>query len=352
MDSSSILSESLRAFVGRIVKSSKFACLQLAGDASTRKYYRIIHDDQSLVLMSWEPFLDSERYPFLNVQSHFASVDVRVPKVVALAPELGAVLLEDLGDLTLERKFWENQNQSLAFPFYQQAVDELIKIHFLASRPPAAGKTKSLCQETAFDTAKFMWEMNYAREHFLEKVGGARLTSDRDQAALQEEFTRICTLIDRQPKFVCHRDYHSRNLMLKLGRVYVIDFQDARLGPLQYDLVSLVHDSYVNLSPDSIVSIKTDYIEKARSAGPTGCIRSDFDDIFRIQVIQRCFKACGSFASFFNARGDTRYLKYLRGTASLVAAMLRDRGSEYKLLLSLFDGHGLAERNYDELCAV
>lgn len=344
---STALSREISQFIAKTVGTPDFECLQLAGDASTRKYYRVVHDSQSLVLMSWEPFGDPNSYPFLNVQAHFAKMDVRVPKVVALDPSLGVVLLEDLGDLTLERKFWENQNQELALPFYQQAVDEIVKIHFLASKPV---QPPSVCQQIQFDTAKFMWEMNYAREHFLEKVGGVKL-SDKDQKTLQAEFTDICETLDKQPKFVCHRDYHSRNLMLKLGRIYVIDFQDARLGPVQYDLVSLVHDSYVNLSSESIRAIIKDYTAKAAATGPRGAIRPDFDEIFQVQTIQRCFKACGSFASFYNMRNDTRYLKYIKNTASLVAHTLNDSG-KYKLMASLFTGHGLLDRNYDELCAV
>lgn len=340
---STTLSPEITQFIAKQIGTPDFECLQLAGDASTRKYYRIVFDSQSRVLMSWEPFTDPLNYPFLNVQAHFAKMDVRVPKVDSLAPELGVVLLEDLGDLTLERKFWENQNQELTMPFYQQAVDEIVKIHFLATKPATP---PSICQQIQFDTAKFMWEMNYAREHFLEKVGGVHL-SDADQKRLQAEFLKICETLDRQPKYVCHRDYHSRNLMLKLGRVYVIDFQDARLGPVQYDLVSLVHDSYVNLSPESIAFIKKDYCDKAdRSA-----IRPDFEDIFQIQIIQRCFKACGSFTSFFNARNDTRYLKYIKNTANLVALTLRENGGS-PLFTQVLTQSGLLERNYDELCAV
>lgn len=340
------LSAEILAFIAREIGTSDFECLPLAGDASTRKYFRIVFENQSHVLMSWEPFPNAETYPFLNVLNHFSSVDVRVPKVEAYSCELGVVLLEDLGDLTLERKFWENQDQKMAMPFYSQAVDEIIKIHFLASKP---GARPSVCQTTQFDTAKFMWEMNYAREHFFEKVGGISL-ADRDQRLLQDEFLRICETLDKQPKFVCHRDYHSRNLMLKLGRIYVIDFQDARLGPVQYDLVSLVHDSYVNLSPESIDSIKNDYVDKAAQNGPNGAIRSDFEEIFGVQIIQRCFKACGSFSSFFNMRNDTRYLKYIKHTAQLVARTLENDG-RFPLMNSLLNNNGLLEKNYDALCA-
>lgn len=340
------LTEPIRQFITKQIGTTDFECLQLAGDASTRKYYRIVFESQSRVLMSWDPFPDAKTYPFLNVLEHLARVDVRVPRAEAWSPELGVVLLEDLGDLTLERKFWENQNQQVAMPFYQQAVDELIKTHFLASKPV---NPPSVCQQIEFDTAKFMWEMNYAREHFLEKVGGIRL-SEREQKTLQDEFSVICTTLDQQPKFVCHRDYHSRNLMLKLGRIYVIDFQDARRGPLQYDLVSLVHDSYVSLNPESIAFIKNDYITKARATGPAGCIRADFEDIFKIQTIQRCFKACGSFSSFYNMRNDTRYLKYIKHTAQLVAQTLQEYGRA-PLLTRCLTQHGLLEKDYDALCA-
>lgn len=341
-----MLSKEISHFIEQKIGTPDYECLQLAGDASTRKYYRIVFENQSRVLMSWEPFEDPAAYPFLNVQNHFSKVDVRVPKVEGIAPELGVVLLEDLGDLTLERKFWENQNQTLALPYYSQAVDEIIKIHFLASKPSSPA---SICQKTEFDTAKFMWEMNYAREHFLEKVGGVKL-SDSDQKKLQAEFLDVCETLHKQPKFVCHRDYHSRNLMLKLGRIYVIDFQDARLGPIQYDLVSLVHDSYVRLSPDSVQQIKNDYVEKAKSVGPKGVIRPDFEDMFKLQIIQRCFKACGSFTSFFNMRNDTRYLKYVKHTAALVENTVNEVG-RHKLLAQIFADSGLVERNYEELCA-
>lgn len=340
------VSQEILSFIGQEIGTSDFECLQLAGDASTRKYYRVVFNDQSRVLMSWEPFTDPANYPFLNVQAHFAKMDVRVPKVEAIAPHLGVVLLEDLGDLTLERKFWENQNQKLALPFYEQAIDEIIKIHFLASKP---AHPPSVCQTIMFDTAKFMWEMNYAREHFVEKVGKVKL-SDKDAKTLQDEFTSLCDTLHNLPKFVTHRDYHSRNLMLKLGRIYVIDFQDARLGPIQYDLVSLVHDSYVNLSSESIEHIKNDYKEKAKTTGPKGIIRPDFDEMFRKQTIQRCFKACGSFASFLNMRNDTRYLKYIKHTANLVARTLQEDG-DYPLLTQILNSGDILERDYEQ-CAV
>lgn len=110
-----LLSDEILKFIGKQIGTSDFEAFQLAGDASSRKYYRIVFESQSRVLMSWEPFQDPDNYPFLNVQKHFARVDVRVPKVESYSTELGVVLLEDLGDLTLERKFWENQTKLTRF---------------------------------------------------------------------------------------------------------------------------------------------------------------------------------------------------------------------------------------------
>lgn len=331
-------------FLQSYLESPEFELVPLAGDASNRKYYRVVLDDRSWVLMSWEPFKDPDNYPFLSVQRHFAKHKVNVPKTVAMSPELGLVLLEDLGDLTLERKFWENQNQEVAFPFYQQAVDELIKIHYAASDDK--NKTCSAFH-IAFDKEKFLWEMNYGREHLFEKLLGLEL-SDTDRKSLQKVFSDICEKLDRQEKRISHRDYHSRNLMLKLGNMRVIDFQDARLGPVQYDLVSLLYDSYVKLAPAVRTQILNDYLSKAEDQG-VKYDRSQFQEIMKLQIIQRCFKACGSFASFYNMRNDVRYLKYLQPTIKTVAGCLAEF-KEYNDFLSFIVDRGVLERKYDDLC--
>ena len=325
--------------------SDDFTVVPLAGDASSRRYYRIVFADKSWVLMCWEPFANPDSFPFLNVLKHFQKHRVHVPEVVDFSPPDGLVLLEDLGDLTLERKVWENQNQELVLPFYHQAIDELIKIHFLAS---ADEDPKCTAFQIAFDTKKFMWEMNYGREHLLEKLNALTL-NNKTQENLTRIFTDICERLDREPKYLAHRDYHSRNLMLKLGKMRVIDFQDARLGPIQYDLVSLLHDSYVNLSENSRREILNYYLSCAKPHLPNKFSRDHFDEIFRLQLLQRCFKACGSFASFYNLRSDSRYLKYIQPTLVKIVGMLESFPA-YNDFLTVIKDHGLLERNYEDLC--
>src|SRR6185312_7113829 len=151
--------------------------------------------------------------------------------------------------------------------------------------------------------------------------------------------------LDHEDKRICHRDYHSRNLMIKLGKVRVIDFQDARMGAIQYDLVSLVHDSYVDLNEQMRTQILDYYINQANDRRAQPIERAQFDSIFRLQMIQRCFKACGSFASFFNMREDTRYLKYLGPTIKKVSETL-DFYPEYSAFARLIRDNGLLQFNY------
>ena len=262
---------------------------------------------------------------------------------MAKAPQYGAILLEDLGDLTLERKFWENQNQAAAMPFYKQAIDQLIQIHYPATQDNQSG---CLAFKTFFNTDKLMWELHYGRDHLLEKMCKIELT-DQIKKDLDDEFMDICMALDAEDKFICHRDYHSRNVMLKLGKAYVIDFQDARMGPIQYDLVSLVYDSYVDLNETSREEILDYYLAQAKEHRGTPIDRDRFFQMMRTQILQRCFKACGSFASFYNMREDVRYLKHLAPTLQTVSQTL-ESFPQYRTFKSLIDDNGLMNKDFED----
>ncbi len=338
--------EAFYPFLVQVLGSSDIEVFSLAGDASNRRYYRVAVNEQSTVLMVWEPFEDNAQYPFLSVLNHFASCGVQVPRVIAKNPKLGFVLLEDLGDLTLERKFWENQNQQLCIPFYKQAIDELLKIHFDAN-----DSTKGDCTafHVAFDTEKLMWEMNYMKRHLLEGVFAGHLQGKFDQndaKAVEEESLRICDELSRQPRVVTHRDYHSRNIMIKLGKIRVIDFQDARMGTMQYDLVSLLRDSYVNLNEAIAQELLDYYLQKRSEKGLAPLDGREFNRVYELQTVQRCLKACGSFASFYNTREDVRYLKYLPKTLQSVRLSLARIG-EFKKLESYLELSGLYRIDFE-----
>lgn len=329
-------------FLEKNTKNSDYTVYQLAGDASARKYYRVIDGDKTYVLMQWEPF-DETTYPFTSVQKHFKLAGVHVPEVIDVSGKDGVLLLEDLGDLTLERKFWEASKPENSWNFYQQALDEIIKIHVNATDLP--GKTTA--KEIEFDVAKYTWELNYAKTNLIEGVLQYNLTSAM-RTELDVIFKDIAEKLYKEPKVICHRDYHSRNLMIKLNKMFVIDFQDARLGPIQYDLVSLLKDSYVDISDGYAEKMLNYYFENTKFVGTNENSKEKFFHIYELQSVQRCFKACGSFSSFLMTRNDHRYLKYLQPTLKRVGKAL-NHFPEYKVLSDILIDSGAYEKNYVQI---
>ncbi len=336
------LEPEVQTFIERALSPEGLKVFPLAGDASNRRYYRVVREHQSWVLMRWDPF-DPAKYPFLSVLRHFQEAGVRVPMVIDMDPKVGVVLLEDLGDLTLERKFWESRDPNDVLLFYKMAIDQMVKIHHAAS----SQKGPCTAFDMKFDTEKFLWEMNYGKDNLILGV----LKYEGSSAALKEldrAFLEICQRLDREPKKIAHRDYHSRNLMIKLDEMIVIDFQDARLGPIQYDLVSLFKDSYTDLDDAMTSRLMDDYLEKSKGYLPTDFSRDKFMTVYELQSVQRCFKACGSFASFFHQRQDRRYLKYLSPTLKRVMKALAFF-PEYKIMTDVLVDSGALEKNYEQL---
>lgn len=327
-------------FLNSYFSETDYSIYQLAGDASARRYYRIIHGQNTYVLMSWEPF-DASTYPFLDVLNHFAKANVHVPRVEKIGAESGFLLLEDLGDLTVERKFWESNRPESSWSFYQKSLDEIIKIHTTATHL----QNPTICKQIMFDTAKFKWELNYAKEHLLEGVLKYKF-SEVQTKQFDQALTDVAEKLFKQPQVICHRDYHSRNLMIKRDQVYVIDFQDARLGPIQYDLVSLIKDSYVDISEDYAQKMLNYYFEQTQVLQKIS--KDEFMHIYELMSVQRCLKACGSFASFMNMRQDKRYLKYLNTTLRKVVKALTHFPDLNIITNTLIDS-GALEKNYEQL---
>lgn len=314
----------LHDFVKKSINKENFSIFPLAGDASSRKYFRVSHENESWVLMSWEPVHDPRTYPYLSIQKHFADHKINVPRIFNMDLERGLYLLEDLGDLTLERKFWENLKQDNVLPFYKVAIDQLAILHRLSL--DTNNKPQCTAYSVRFDTEKFLWELNYTLTYLFGSFLKIQLPTNIAEA-LQAEFHHLAQQLAHAPAVLSHRDFHSRNIMIKGAKIYFIDFQDARMGPPQYDLVSLVHDSYVNLNASSISQLIAYYLKVFPEAITLYGDKKTFEQFFHLQMLQRCFKACGTFAAIHAQRGDTRYLKYLPHTLSKVQMSLNEIAS-------------------------
>ena len=295
---------------------------KMPGDASTRRYYRVKAQDgnhgvKSLVVMAMEPFLEKgENIPFLAIQKHLHSKGVEVPRVLDFDPVQGFIMLEDLGDVTLLRSLQEVSNPSEERALFEKAIDALVAMHVRTGpgKQDAAAEQVIEGFKLRFDLEKLMWEVNFTIEHFYQKHL-QRKFSDADYRILQEGFTQICSELEQEKTVFTHRDYHSRNLMVTDDHRYVmIDFQDARMGPPQYDLASLLRDSYYQLEESQISALTKYYRDQMKANGAEIVDVAKFERLFDLMAVQRNFKAIGSFASFLNRRGNPAYLKFIGNT--------------------------------------
>jgi hypothetical protein len=180
----------------------------------------------------------------------------------------------------------------------------------------------------AFDVEKLSWELQFFIKHFLEAYRGAVLTASERQA-IDAELLRIAEELAAEPRVFCHRDYHSRNLMLHDGQLYIIDFQDARMGPDTYDLVSLLRDSYMDFSEREVDELIAFFLalrgvgaDRAGAGMEAGQFRQRFD----LMALQRNLKALGTFGFQTTSRGNTVYIQYIPRTLAYVRTNLeRDR---------------------------
>jgi aminoglycoside/choline kinase family phosphotransferase len=280
----------------------------LTGDASDRKYFRIIPaDGPSIVLALHAGPIAFATLPFANVAGLLHQIPLPVPAVLGHSDALGILALQDLGDVTLQAHFGAATPAEHA-ALYRQAV-ALIEI--LQRRGTALESDRYLPYAVAFDTDKLTWELEFFAKHFVEGYRGVSLTA-AERSALAAEWRAIVFELAAEPRVLCHRDYHSRNLMISDGSLYIIDFQDARMGPDTYDLASLLRDSYVDVADRELDDLIA-YFLALKGRAPeqdAGEFRRRFD----LMALQRNLKALGTFGYQTITRCNPVYIQYMPRT--------------------------------------
>lgn len=283
----------------------------LAGDGSDRCYFRIKspQSDKTYVLMqlskSDAKLIENNGYEWIQIGELLSQNGIFVPKTIATLPEHAALIIEDYGDIMLENvvsRLQKEGDQKGIDGFYEKAsslVFDFYKIEQDSSSP--------WCQRQ-FDFDRFSWELDFFYKEYIEKAFSLDLNKRQKDLFIKESLELSKYLASLDQVFV-HRDFHSRNLMCKGTCIAVIDFQDARLGPAAYDLVSLFFDSYVKLSDQQ----RLNYIQKAITELETrglSRLATQVAESWPATLLQRQLKALGSFAylTIEKKRGD--YLKY------------------------------------------
>jgi aminoglycoside/choline kinase family phosphotransferase len=238
------------------------------------------------------------------------------PRVLAHSDPLGIVALEDLGDVTLQARLGSASPEE-ARALYVEAVD---LIHLLQRRGRELASPEYVPYTLAFDTEKLLWELRFFVTHFLEGHRGCGLAESARQA-LDAEWLAVAEELSSEPRVLCHRDYHSRNLMVHDGRLWLIDYQDARLGPDTYDLASLLRDSYIELDGRRVDELIDRFVALRGPAAPDEA-GTEFRRRFDLMSVQRNIKALGTFGFQASVRGNTSYLQYVPRTLGYVRANL------------------------------
>lgn len=282
----------------------------LTGDASDRRYFRILTPEAPSIVLSLHggPFAYAT-LPFVNVARLLAQMPVPIPEILGQAEDLGVLALEDLGDVTLQAHLGAATPAEHA-ALYRQSV---ALIATLQRRGAELESSDYLPYGIAFDAEKLTWEMDFFVKHFLEAYRGVVLSpSARD--ALRDEFAALVDTLASEPRVLCHRDYHSRNLMLHNSKLFIIDFQDARMGPDTYDMVSLLRDSYVDLPESNVDELIAYFLAIKGTTEQADEYRRRFD----LMALQRNLKALGTFGFQTTARRNPVYIQYIPRTLRYV----------------------------------
>ena len=311
----------LEQWLGAELRGARFTLTPASEDASFRRYFRATLDDgRSFVAMDAPPEKEDCR-PFVRIARLLHDAGVHAPAVHAHDLGAGFLLLSDLGT----RTYLNELNGANAGPLMADATDALIRWQ-LATR---AGELPP------YDAALLHREMNLFPEWYVARHRRKNLSTQQART-LETVFALLIESALAQPTVYVHRDYMPRNLMVSEPNPGVLDFQDAVMGPITYDVVSLLRDAFISWEEERVLDWSVRYWEKAQRAGLQ--VAADFGEFWRAfewMGLQRHLKVLGIFARINYRDGKPKYLgdtpRFL-GYAHAVAKRYRELAPLHRLL--------------------
>lgn len=283
---------------------------KLPGDASFRRYMRLYRPEGSAMLMDAPPAHEDVR-PFARIARHLTAMGYSAPRLLAEDAEAGFLLLEDLGDATYTRELARGADERA---LYEMAVDLLIDLHHRADA--------AVCSAPPYDDARLLAEASLLIDWYLPAVSGAPV-SDAMRESYLTAWRAVLPAARRVPETLVLRDYHVDNLMVVPGRsglaaCGLLDFQDAVIGPVSYDLVSLLEDARRDLAPGLADAMLARYVDAFPALDPDA-----FRASYAILGAQRNAKIIGIFTRLCRRDGKPRYLAHIPRVWRLLEGDLR-----------------------------
>ena len=289
-----------------------FFISKASSDASFRRYFRVKTIEGSFIVMDAPPQNESIE-AFLKISQILNTINVNVPFIYEVDNVLGFILMEDFGSDTYLDVLNDDNQQLL----YSDSIETLIQMQKLVK--------KDLCQSY---TQKILFdEMSLFVDWYLKRYKKIELTIKENEELLTC-FETISKKVLSQERFFVHRDYHSRNLMnQKSNNPGILDFQDALVGPVTYDLISLLKDAYIEWDEEIVLDHTVRYWEKANANKfITNLEFSTFYKDFECMGIQRHLKILGIFARLSIRDKKNQYLESI----PLVEKYLMDATERYR----------------------
>lgn len=300
----------------------------VAGDASARRYYRFNYASRSYVVAEAPPATEKNS-EFVAISQLLQEAGILVPRVYALDARRGFLLLDDLGDQLL-LPLLDNAGVD---DWYQRAFEVLLGFARIgAERPDAV--------PGCYDSELLTEELGRFSEWFVAALLGCELCAADAQVIRALDALLIDNVL-AQPRVLVHRDFHSRNLMVTGAGLAVIDFQDAVMGPVTYDLVSLLRDCYIRWPDERVRAWVLDYRRRSVAEGLLDAVSEDeFLRWFDLTGLQRHIKVLGTFARLHLRDGKDAYLADLPLVLDYVREILatyRDREPVVEQFATWFD---------------
>jgi len=301
----------------------------LTPDASTREYFRVKWKNSTAIACVYPEPIDEKNNSYLDVTRLFLSANLPVPEVYEVFQGKGIIIQEDLGDTSLWQVL-ETVSDEESEEYQSKAIALIANIQAVTER---AFEANSVTSKLAFDVEKLTWELGFFTEHYFKSLRNED-TSNEDFAELKTELDEVCNDLSEVKRVLCHRDYHAMNLMVDSKRdIRIIDYQDARMGPATYDLVSLVLDRQLEIpSLANLRGCRLLLLEERQKLGLNPIDPDEFAHEFRLMTIQRCLKAVGTFSFQTAVRGrGEKYSMYINPMLKIVHQAATLLGSFPKL---------------------
>ena len=289
---------------------------ELTPDASTREYFRVRWRETPAIACIY-PFNDlcfGQFAACLDVTNVFLREGLPVAQIFTSDESKQIIIHEDFGD-TILRDVLLNSDETTREKYLNEAITLIARIQAATEK---AVEINSIASRLKFDFEKLSWELDFFTTHYFTTLRKNPL-SETDAKGLKTELDEVAEELSSMAKVLTHRDFHAANLMLQHGKLKIIDHQDARIGAAGYDLVSLLLDRITILpTTDWLAEKRRFFLAEREKLGLEKISETDFTDEFRLQTIQRCLKAIGTFSFQSATRGKTYFLPFIKPMFEIV----------------------------------